>query len=389
MSEGVKFQSFRVSQVVHDEIVEYIDTGELDPDIPPLGVSVSKVVWSPEMSSMNVFWQLESDNVEKRDQVKNILNSKAKKLRAHLIERRLSGHIPVIQFVWDKSQRSKFHLAYIDKMLAMADYGPDHKPEQDVTHSAEMDSPVLQASPKLLEKIQRLSTKKDPNALPQVEDIEKSFSDDIYGLERNQLLASIKDSKDKLEAGLKKREKRLQKNLKRLKLQQKDVKTGKDKQEFDLSRTKDFPIKRVSEMQKLVIEEGQYLEKLEQSEDKNFLEDEWSDDDDEEDFEVNIITQMIEKDSIKSAESFDADKINESQLQQCDIDNNTKGNLDSGLKTESHQTPQRHGLKRSSLSSPLRVREMQRYISEGNMEDTDDLDLMKSEWSDDEKSENR
>lgn len=33
------------------------------------------------MSSMNVFWQIESDDVEKRDQVKNLLNSKAKKLR--------------------------------------------------------------------------------------------------------------------------------------------------------------------------------------------------------------------------------------------------------------------------------------------------------------------
>lgn len=33
------------------------------------------------MSSMNVFWQIESEDVEKRDQVKNLLNSKAKKLR--------------------------------------------------------------------------------------------------------------------------------------------------------------------------------------------------------------------------------------------------------------------------------------------------------------------
>lgn len=33
------------------------------------------------MSSMNVFWQIESDDVKKRDQVKNLLNSKAKKLR--------------------------------------------------------------------------------------------------------------------------------------------------------------------------------------------------------------------------------------------------------------------------------------------------------------------
>lgn len=43
--------------------------------------SLRQVVWSPEMSSMNVFWQIESDDVKKRDQVKNLLNSKAKKLR--------------------------------------------------------------------------------------------------------------------------------------------------------------------------------------------------------------------------------------------------------------------------------------------------------------------
>lgn len=298
--------------------------------------------------------------------------------------------------MWDKSQRSKFHLAYIDKMLAEADYGPDHTPQQNVTHSAELDSPVLTASPKLLEKIQTLSTKTDPNVLPEVEDIEKSFSDDIYGLERNLLLASIKDSKDKLEAGLKKREKRLRKEQKRLKLQLKKVNKNEDGQKIDLSRTRDVPLKRVSVIQKLLSEDkiGEYLEKLEQTEDNNFLEDEWSDDEDdddidEEDDEVNIIGQKTEEGSSKHAENSDAEKIHESQLQQCDNDNNVKDDLDSGPGTESLQTltGNRPGLRRNSLRSPIRVREMQRFISEENIEDTDnDVDLMESEWSDDEKS---
>lgn len=331
------------------------------------------------MSSMNVFWQIESDDVEKRDQVKNLLNSKAKKLRALLIERRISGHIPVVQFVWDKSQRSKFHLAYIDKMLAEADYGPDHTPQQNVTHSAELDSPVLTASPKLLEKIQTLSA----NVLPEVEDIEKSFSDDIYGLERKVLLASIKQSKDKLEAGLKKREKRLLKEQKRLKSQLKKVNKSEGGQKIDLSRKSDVPLKRVSEIQKLMSEDkvGEYLEKLEETEDNNFLEDEWSDDEDDDDIdeeedEVNIIGQKTEGSS-KHGENSDA----------CDNDNNVKDDLNSGPGMKSLQTLNRHGLRRSSLRSPIRVREMQRYISEENIEDADnDVDFMKSEWSDDEKS---
>lgn len=57
----------------------YILTTFLLEHFQPL--SLRQVVWSPEMSSMNVFWQIESDDVEKRDQVKNLLNSKAKKLR--------------------------------------------------------------------------------------------------------------------------------------------------------------------------------------------------------------------------------------------------------------------------------------------------------------------
>lgn len=274
-------------------------------------------------------------------------------------------------------------------MLAEADYGPDHTPQQNVTHSAELDSPVLTASPKLLEKIQTLSA----NVLPEVEDIEKSFSDDIYGLERKVLLASIKQSKDKLEAGLKKREKRLLKEQKRLKSQLKKVNINEGGQKIDLSRKRDVPLKRVSEIQKLMSEDkvGEYLEKLEETEDNNFLEEEWSDDEDddidEEDDEVNIIGQKTEEGSSKHGENSDAEKINESQLQQCDNDNNVKDDLNSGLGMESLQTLNRHGLRRSSLRSPIRVREMQRYISEENIEDTDnDVDFLKSEWSDDEKS---
>lgn len=278
-------------------------------------------------------------------------------------------------------------------MLAEADYGPDHTPQQNVTHSAELDSPVLTASPKLLEKIQTLSAKTDPNVLSEVEDIKKSFSDDIYGLERKVLLASIKQSKDKLEAGLKKREKRLLKEQKRLKSQLKKVNKNEGGQKIDLSRKRDVPLKRVSEIQKLMSEEkvGEYLEKLEETEDNNFLEDEWSDDEDnddmdEEDDEVNIIGQKTEGSS-KHAENSDAEKINESKLQQCDNDNNVKDYINSGLEMKSLQTLNRHGLRRSSLRSPIRVRQMQRYISEENIEETDnDVDFMKSEWSDDEKS---
>lgn len=139
---------------------------------------------------------------------------------------------------------------------------------------------------------------------------------------------------------------------------------------------------------------GEYLEKLEQTEDNNFLEDEWSDDEDdddidEEDDEVNIIGQKTEEGSSKHAENSDAEKIHESQLQQCDNDNNVKDDLDSGPGTESLQTltGNRPGLRRNSLRSPIRVREMQRFISEENIEDTDnDVDLMESDWSDDEKS---
>ena len=43
MSDGKLFRTFRVSQVIFDRIVEYIDTGELDPEIPSLGVSISQV----------------------------------------------------------------------------------------------------------------------------------------------------------------------------------------------------------------------------------------------------------------------------------------------------------------------------------------------------------
>jgi hypothetical protein len=43
VSEEKKMRFFRVSQVIYENVVELVDSGELDPNIPTLGISISEV----------------------------------------------------------------------------------------------------------------------------------------------------------------------------------------------------------------------------------------------------------------------------------------------------------------------------------------------------------
>lgn len=42
---------------------------------------ILQVIWNPATNSINVYWQIDSDDVEKKNKVKDLLNSKASKLR--------------------------------------------------------------------------------------------------------------------------------------------------------------------------------------------------------------------------------------------------------------------------------------------------------------------
>ncbi|XP_061197238.1 putative ribosome-binding factor A, mitochondrial [Saccostrea echinata] len=398
VSEGSKHRSFRVSQVVHGTVVDIIDSGDLDPEIPTLGVSISDVVWSPEMSSMNIYWQTKSDDVEKREVVRNLLNSKAKKMRSLLIGRKISGHIPNIQFVWDKSQLKTSYLEYIDKMLSIADYGPDYEPQKYPQATAYHGVPILQASPKILEKLREISEERDPGQMKEY--VEKSFRDDIYGLDHTLLMESIQDSKQKLQAGLRKREKKSMKESKEriysgeLQQQEKDRRgelqqQEKDRRDIFTASATGLP-QRVNEMQRNLSDDVKD-KNVDRYEEPDFLEDEWSDDDDEdfddEDDELSITRAKSTKCEKEQNRNHHDERIN-SEL----LNNDEKDNLQ--MYTEQSKSPKlnRLGIPKklgsSAMHSPLRVRDMQRFITDESVDDNgDEIDLLEDEWSDDENQE--
>ncbi|XP_062605312.1 uncharacterized protein LOC134267104 [Saccostrea cucullata] len=389
VSEGSKHRSFRVSQVVHGTVVDIIDSGELDPEIPTLGVSISDVVWSPEMSSMNIYWQTSSDDVEQREVVRNLLNSKAKKMRSLLIGRKISGHIPNIQFVWDKSQLKTSYLQYIDKVLSVADYGPDYEPQKFPPPTAHHGIPILQASPKILERLWEVSEDRGPEEMKEY--VEKSYRDDIYGLDHTLLMESIQNSKQKLQAGLRKREKKSMKDSREqndhrvnVELRQQE----KDRREMFTTTAAGFP-QRVSEMQRSLSDDSED-NNAERCEEPDFLEDEWSDEEedfDDEDDELNITGDKNTKCEQEENRTHLDKTINSEQLNKGEKDNLQMA------KEQNKKSPtlKRLGFKNSlgspAMHGPLRVRDMQRFITDGNIDNKgDEIDLLEDEWSDDEEN---
>ncbi|XP_048731376.2 uncharacterized protein LOC125648379 [Ostrea edulis] len=388
VSEERKMRFFRVSQVIYENVVDLVDSGELDPYIPTLGISISEVVWSPEMNSISIYWKTDSDDTEKRDTVRNLLNSKAKKLRALLISRKISGHIPNVQFVWDKSQLRYSHLEYIDKMLSVADYGPDYELQKYSRTRMHQELPILQTSPRLLEKLQKINEEKDPVAMNKV--IMKSFRDDVYGLDHTLLVNSIKESKQKLKSGLKKREKKLMKSQKEFNSKGAGTDIGHQEETslVDLvTRTKGLPV-RVADMQKSLLEDGE-CENLKESDEPNFFEDEWSDDEedfDNEDEELRITCHKSTEHENGDVANLDVKNLNYTQLE--DPDHNEKGSVevDSKQKTSIQRLRIGKRLGSSTIHSPLRVRDMQSLLTDESAIDGE-IDLLEDEWSDDEAKE--
>lgn len=308
--------------------------------------------------------------------------------RALLISRKISGHIPNVQFVWDKSQLRYSHLEYIDKMLSVADYGPDYEPQKYSRTRMHQELPILQTSPRLLEKLQKINEEKDPVAMNKV--IMKSFRDDVYGLDHTLLVNSIKESKQKLKSGLKKREKKLMKSQKEFNSKGAGTDIGHQEETslVDLAtRTKGLPV-RVADMQKSLLEDGE-CENLKESDEPNFFEDEWSDDEedfDNEDEELRITGHKSTEHENGDVANLDVKNLNYTQLE--DPDHNEKGSVevDSKQKTSIQRLRIGKRLGSSTIHSPLRVRDMQSLLTDESAIDGE-IDLLEDEWSDDEAKE--
>lgn len=306
-----------------------------------------------------------------------------------MIESRISGHIPSIQFAWDKSQLKRGYLKHIDEMimLAIADYGPSHQIEKNDISTAELTSPVLEASPNLLEKLKKINSGTETKL--NHGDIVQSFRNDLYKLDHLSLMKSIQESKDKLKAGLRRREKKMLKEQKFMKFPKAEIETPpqEGRKKVDGFGPEGVPL-RLSMIQKnqLGVNASNYLNQLEE---QPFFEEEWSDDD--EDFDNTVgekKTRVTVEESTGGISEHSDDKRKYSLSHELDDNNPVIEELNFKWKPESFRTLSRQGVQRVSgpLQSPLRVRDMQTLLSESSEEGDDEVDLIEDEWSDEEKN---
>jgi hypothetical protein len=277
-------------------------------------------------------------------------------------------------------------------MLSEADYGPDYDLQKHLLPRMHQEIAFLQTSPRLLEKLQEKSDEKDPVQVNKV--ITKSYRDDVYGLDHTLLMNSIKDSKQKLKSGLKKREKKLMKSHRELHSKGSGTDTDHQKEQnlenLD-TRRKGLPM-RVSDMQKGLLKDGQ-CENLHESDEPNFFEDEWSEseeDIDNEDDELNITGHKCTKHENQDVANRDRKpqfNVAQSENHNCD----EKGSVEdpkqrTGSPPSLRRLQVRRKLGSSTIHSPLRVRDMQNLLSDESCIDGG-IDLLEDEWSDDEDKE--
>lgn len=304
-----------------------------------------------------------------------------------MIESRISGHIPSIQFAWDKSQLKRGYLKHIDEMLAIADYGPSHQIEKSDISTAELTSSVLEASPNLLEKLKKINSGTETKL--NHGDIVQSFRNDLYKLDHLSLMKSIQESKDKLKAGLRRREKKMLKEQKFMKFPKAEIERPpqEGRKKVNGFGPEGVPL-RLSMIQKnqLGVNASNYLNQLEE---QPFFEEEWSDDD--EDFDNTVgekKTRVTVEESTGGISEHSDDKRKYSLSHELDDNNPVIEELNFKWKPGSFRTLSRQGVQRVSgpLQSPLRVRDMQTLLSESSEEGDDEVDLIEDEWSDDEKN---
>ncbi|XP_067651784.1 putative ribosome-binding factor A, mitochondrial [Haliotis asinina] len=123
VSDGQRRRAEQVSTVLYNYITSIIDSGELSPALADMAVDINRVKVTPDFSSVNIYWL--SSGSERDDELEIELKKHESKLRSILISYHIVGTIPQVTFVQDKTA-SRY--AEVEKLLTMADYGPDFVP---------------------------------------------------------------------------------------------------------------------------------------------------------------------------------------------------------------------------------------------------------------------
>ncbi|XP_046550511.1 putative ribosome-binding factor A, mitochondrial isoform X2 [Haliotis rubra] len=123
VSDGQRRRAEQVSTVLYNYITSIIDSGELSPALADMAVDINRVKVTPDFSSVNIYWL--SSGSERDGELEIELKKHEAKLRSILISYHIVGTIPQVTFVQD---RTAGRYAEVEKLLRIADYGPDFVP---------------------------------------------------------------------------------------------------------------------------------------------------------------------------------------------------------------------------------------------------------------------
>ncbi|XP_041377012.1 uncharacterized protein LOC121389449 [Gigantopelta aegis] len=122
-TDGQRRRAVQVGKVLYGYIVQIVNSGELCPQLAEMAVCIDRVNVVADFSAINVHWV--ASGSEEEDKLETVLKENAGKLRHILTSYHLLGRIPIINFVKDEKQANS---QQVEKLLNMADFGPDFEP---------------------------------------------------------------------------------------------------------------------------------------------------------------------------------------------------------------------------------------------------------------------
>ncbi|XP_074096848.1 uncharacterized protein LOC141526025 [Cotesia typhae] len=190
-------------------ITDIMTTGEVAADVVGLGIEITQVKISNDFQIVRVLWY--SYNTGNVDQITDILNGTAFKLRHELSQLKIIGVVPPIKFVRDKQRTI---MAQLEKVFEDADYGEDYVRTIRITPTPEL-SLFTKLSDEVREKILKIDSSNinsyeenvgDEICYDEMYDVDlPPMRSDVLGLNQGIIMTQIKQSLNKSKDAIKNR----------------------------------------------------------------------------------------------------------------------------------------------------------------------------------------
>nr|XP_033790357.1 putative ribosome-binding factor A, mitochondrial [Geotrypetes seraphini] len=113
--------------ILYRAVTDLLNTAEVSLEVYNLQVELSKVSLTPDFSACRLYWRTTGD-AERDKHMEDVLKKNGPRFRYLLLSRQVMGGIPQFVFVRDKEDAA---LVEVEKLLAIADFGPD---DEDYNH---------------------------------------------------------------------------------------------------------------------------------------------------------------------------------------------------------------------------------------------------------------